>query len=309
MANISVKGVVTSVVGIAINRMNQNTVAEMNTADGNTTTSNVGLTQVSATGDADIHSVGVGTTVSVLERVAAAGSGSYNYIGNNVDATIKNQNLTSNSSVGVVARSDDRLYNFAGGFSIGAATNAALGTAVSTNKISGNTNALVSGGSLAAADTGSITVTRPQDSKLFTTESLDLTTDRTKLSETRQGEAKSGIVVDSSATHTLISQLSSGGVGANSSFAVNLDGTVNINTIEGKTTAKIQDANLNSEGKASNINVNAVDYTNIGSFTGTPAIAAAAAAGVSTGRPLTGRRRQRFLPPALTPKRTCTLRT
>ena len=283
VANISVKGVVTSVVGIAINRMNQNTVAEMNTADGNTTTSNVGLTQVSATGDADIHSVGVGTTVSVLERVAAAGSGSYNYIGNNVDATIKNQNLTSNSSVGVVARSDDRLYNFAGGFSIGAATNAALGTAVSTNKISGNTNALVSGGSLAAADTGSITVTRPQDSKLFTTESLDLTTDRTKLSETRQGEAKSGIVVDSSATHTLISQLSSGGVGANSSFAVNLDGTVNINTIEGKTTAKIQDANLNSEGKASNINVNAVDYTNIGSFTGTPAIAAAAAAGVSIG--------------------------
>ena len=43
VANISVKGVVTSVVGIAINRMNQNTVAEMNTADGNTTTSNVAM--------------------------------------------------------------------------------------------------------------------------------------------------------------------------------------------------------------------------------------------------------------------------
>ena len=283
VANISVKSVVTAAVGIAINRMNQDTVAEMNTDDGNTTTSNVGLTQVRATGDADIHSVGVGTTVSVLERAAAAGSGSYNYIGNNVDAIIKNQNLTSNSSVGVVARSDDRLYNFAGGFSIGAATNVALGTAVSTNKISGNTNALVSGGSLAAADTGAITVTRPQDTNLFTINNIDLTTDRERLSANRQESTKTGIVVDSSATHTLISQLSSGGVGANSSFAVNLDGTVNINTIEGKTTAKIQDANLNSEGKASNINVNAVDYTNIGSFTGTPAIAAAAAAGVSIG--------------------------
>ncbi len=283
VANISVKSVVTAAVGIAINRMNQDTVAEMNTDDGNTTTSNVGLTQVRATGDADIHSVGVGTTVSVLERAAAAGSGSYNYIGNNVDAIIKNQNLTSNSSVGVVARSDDRLYNFAGGFSIGAATNVALGTAVSTNKISGNTNALVSGGSLAAADTGAITVTRPQDTNLFTINNIDLTTDRERLSANRQESTKTGIVVDSSATHTLISQLSSGGVGANSSFAVNLDGTVNINTIEGKTTAKIQDANLNSEGKASNININAVDYTNIGSFTGTPAIAAAAAAGVSIG--------------------------
>ena len=287
VANISVKSVVTAAVGIAINRMNQDTVAEMNTVDGNTTTSNVGLTQVRATGDADIHSVGVGTTVSVLERAAAAGSGSYNYIGNNVDAIIKNQNLTSNSSVGVVAQSDDRLYNFAGGFSIGAATNVALGTAVSTNKITGNTNALVSGGSIAAKDTGEIEVTRPQDEKLFTTEKLDLTTDRTKLSESRNNaeskKKKTGIVVDSSATHTLISQLSSGGVGANSTFAVNLDGTVNINTIGGKTTAKIQDANLNSNGNASNVNVNAVDYTNIGSFTGTPAVGVAAAAGVSVG--------------------------
>ncbi|SDO87442.1 leukotoxin LktA like protein [Selenomonas ruminantium] len=268
--------------GVAINRMNQDTKAEM-AADSGTTAVNAGLTQVRATGDGDIHSVGVGGMVGVNGQVAFAGSGSYNYIGNNVDAVIRNQNLTSNSSVGVVAQSDDRLYNFAGGFAIGANTKAGLGAAVSINKITGSTNALVQGGSLQAADSGSIQVTRPQDENLFTTEKLDLTTERQRLSENRKKETKSGIVVDSSATHTIISQLASGGVAASSSVGVELAGTVNLNTIEGDTTAKIKDANIGSAAKASNVNVNAVDYTNFGSFTGTPSVGAAATAGVSVG--------------------------
>ena len=286
VGQVSVKGVVTGTVGIAINRMNQDTVAEMATDKG-TTTANAGLTQVRATGDGDIHSVGVGATVGVGEKVTATGSGSHNYIGNNVRATIKNQNLTSNSSIGVVAQSDDSLYNFAGGFSIGANTNAALGTAASVNKITGNTEALVQGGSLKAADTGSITYTRPNDDKLFKAEAVNVSTTRDGLSSSRTKVTEvtktTGIVVDSSATHTLISQLSSGGVAAASSIAVSVDGTVNLNTIAGETTAKIKDADLNSSGNPSNINVNAVDYSNLGTFTGTPAIGAAAAAGVSIG--------------------------
>ena len=268
--------------GVAINRMNQNTKAEMATESG-TTVVNAGLTQVRAAGDADIHSVGVGGLIGVGGQVAFAGSGSYNYMGNNVDAIIKNQKLTSNNSVGVVSQSDDRLYNFAGGFAIGANTKVGIGAAVSINKITGDTNAQVKGGSLTAADEDAIKVTRPQDDKLFTTDKLDLTTDRTKLSESRTEENKTGIVVDSSATHTLISQMSSGGVAASSSVGVNVDGTVNLNTIEGKTTAKIQDAGLNSADQYSHVNVNAIDYANIGSFTGTPSIGAAAAAGVSVG--------------------------
>ncbi|WP_303839130.1 hypothetical protein [Selenomonas ruminantium] len=268
--------------GVAINRMNQNTKAEM-AADSGTTVVNAGLTQVRAAGDADIHSVGVGGLIGVGGQAAFAGSGSYNYMGNNVDAIIKNQKLTSNNSVGVVSQSDDRLYNFAGGFAIGANTKVGIGAAVSINKITGDTNAQVKGGSLTAADEDAIKVTRPQDDKLFTTDKLDLTTDRTKLSESRTEENKTGIVVDSSATHTLISQMSSGGVAASSSVGINVDGTVNLNTIEGKTTAKIQDAGLNSADQYSHVNVNAIDYANIGSFTGTPSIGAAAAAGVSVG--------------------------
>ena len=107
-----------------------------------------------------------------------------------------------------------------------------------------------------------------------------LSSSRTKVTEVTK---TTGIVVDSSATHTLISQLSSGGVAAASSIAVSVDGTVNLNTIAGETTAKIKDADLNSSGNPSNINVNAVDYSNLGTFTGTPAIGAAAAAGVSIG--------------------------
>jgi len=276
----SVKGTA----GVAINRMYHDTKAEMATdsAD-NTTTVNAGLTQVRATGDGDIHSVGVGGTVGVGGHVAFAGSMSYNYIGNNVDAVIKNQNLTANSSIGVVARSDDRLYNFAGGFAIGANTKAGLGAAVSINKIIGNTNALVQGGILKATDTGSVKVTRPQDDNLFTTEKLELTTDRQRLSENRQESEKTGIVVDSSATHTLISQLSSGGVAASGSVGVDLAGTVNLNTVSGSTTAKINDANINSAGNYSDVNVNAVDYTNFGAFTGTPAVGAAGSVGVSVG--------------------------
>ena len=280
--SVSIGSQVKGAAGVAINRMNQDTKAEMAT-DSGTTTVNAGLTQVRATGDGDIHSVGVGGLVGVGGQVAFAGSGSYNYIGNNVDAIIKNQNLTSNSSVGVVAQSDDRLYNFAGGFAIGANTKVGLGTAVSINKITGNTNALVQGGFLKAADTGSIKVTRPQDENLFTTEKLDLTTDRTKLSENRKEETKSGIVVDSSATHTLISQLASGGVAASGSVGVDLAGTVNLNTITGGTTAKIKDADINSANTASDVNVNAVDYTNFGTFTGTPAVGAAGTVGVSVG--------------------------
>ncbi len=280
--SVSIGSQVKGAAGVAINRMNQDTKAEMAT-DSGTTMVNAGLAQVRAAGDGDIHSVGVGGLVGVNGQVAFAGSGSYNYIGNNVDAIIKNQNLTSNSSVGVVAQSDDRLYNFAGGFAIGANTKVGLGAAVSINKITGNTNALVQGGFLKAADTGFIKVTRPQDDKLFTTENLDLTTDRTKLSESRTEESKTGIVVDSSATHTLISQLASGGVAASGSVGVDLAGTVNLNTITGGTTAKIKDADLNTADKYSDVNVNAVDYTNIGSFTGTPTVGAAATAGVSVG--------------------------
>lgn len=276
--NTEVKGTA----GVAINRMYQDTKAEMAT-DSGTTTVNAGLTQVRAAGDGDIHSVGVGGTVGVGGQVAFAGSGSYNYIDNNVNAIIKNQNLATDSSVGIVAQSDDRLYNFAGGFAIGANTKAGIGAAVSINKISGNTNALVQGGSLQAADTGSIKVTRPQDENLFTTEKLDLTTDRQRLSENRKEETKSGIVVDSSAAHTIISQLASGGVAASGSVGVDLAGTVNLNTVQGNTTAKIQDTVLNAEDKHSDVNVNAVDYTNFGSFTGTPTVGAAATAGVSVG--------------------------
>ena len=285
VGNISITGKVTGTVGIAINRMDQDTKAEMSTDDGKTTEVNAGFTQVRATGDGDIHSVGVGATISVGEFVAAAGSGSHNYIGNDVNAIIKNQELTANGSVGVVAQSDDRLYNFAGGFNIGANTRAALGTAASTNKITGNTNALVSGGSVSAADTGTIKVSRPKDGAIFTAAKLNVSTTRDDLISSRSGnnENKTGIVVDSSATHTLISQLSSGGVAASSSVGVSLAGTVNINTIEGNTTAKIQDVNLNSAENASNINVNAVDYTNFGSVTGTPAVGVGAAAGVSLG--------------------------
>ncbi|WP_295358558.1 hypothetical protein [uncultured Succiniclasticum sp.] len=283
VGNISITGKVTGTVGIAINRMDQDTKAEMATDNGKTTAVNAGFTQVRATGDGDIHSVGVGATVSVGEFVTAAGSGSHNYIGNDVDAIIKNQNLKANGSVGVVAQSDDRLYNFAGGFNIGANTRAALGAAASTNKITGSTNALVSGGSVSAADSGSVKVSRPKDDKIFKAEQLNVAVARDGLSSSRTEESKTGIVVDSSAAHTIISQLSSGGVAASSTVGVNLSGTVNLNTIEGQTTAKIKDTHLNSSGSYSNINVNAVDYTNFGSFTGTPAVGAGAALGVSFG--------------------------
>lgn len=287
VGDINVTGTVTGAAGIAINRLNQDITAEMATDTGKITTVNAGLTQVRATGDSDIHSVGVGGAVSVAGQVAVAGSGSYNYQGNNVNALVKNQKLAANSSVGVVARSDDRIYNFAGGFSIGINSKAAIGAAVSINKITGNTNALVQGGSITAANTGSIKVTRPQDGKLFTTDTLALTTDSDKLSASREEKDKTGIVVDSSATHTLISQMASGGVAASSSVGVGLAGTVNLNTVKGDTAAKIENtainANVEDSNDLSDVNVNALDYTNFGTFTGTPSVGAAATAGVSVG--------------------------
>jgi len=283
VGDVSVGNFASGTVGLAINRMNQDTMAEMATDDGKTTKSNIGLTKVRATADGDIYSVGVGGTVAVNGTVSFAGSGSYNYIDNDVDAIIKNQNITSNSCVGAVAQSDDSLYNFAGAFAIGANTKAALGAAVSINEITGSTDALVQGGSIVATGMDNITVTRAQDDNLFTTENIDLSTDREKLSENRTEEQKSGIVVDSSATHTIISQMASGGVAASSNTGVGLAGTVNLNTVKGQTTAKIQDASINSSEQYSDVNVNAKDYTNLGSFTGTASVGVAGTVGVSLG--------------------------
>ena len=65
VGSVSVGDKVALAAGVAINRMNQDTKAEMATDNGKTTTVNAGLTQVRAIGDGDIHSVGVGSTIAI----------------------------------------------------------------------------------------------------------------------------------------------------------------------------------------------------------------------------------------------------
>ncbi len=99
------------------------------------------------------------------------------------------------------------------------------------------------------------------------------------LGDDRIEETHSGLVVDSSATHTLKSFLINAG-GAGTAAVM---GNVSVNEIGGSTTAHIANAHINagSADDDANVSVRARDYTNSSGFVGTANVAGNAAIGAS----------------------------
>ena len=95
----------------------------------------------------------------------------------------------------------------------------------------------------------------------------------------RKSDTKSGLVVNSSATHSISSDLATIGIRANGSeIGVGASGTVNINKIGGQTNAKVENTDLTAS--KTDAFVNSSDYTNNGSFIGNAAVSGSVAIGM-----------------------------
>ena len=253
-------GAVAAGAGVAVNQIKQNTDATLNGGE-----QNLENALIKAKSLANITTIGIGGGIGGTAGVA--GSIAVNLINNNTKTTMSNNTLNANGSVGVIAKSDDIIANYAGTLAGGGT--AAIGTSVSVNQISGDTLVTLNNANVTANGKGNgIEV----DSKIENGSIIDSVIDGDKtligndLDKDRKEETIKGIVVDSSATHTLKSVLANGGVAGTA--AVN--GTVNVNEIGGNTGASVTGSNLNS---AENLSVRAKDYTNSSGLVTTAAIA------------------------------------
>ena len=254
-------GAVAAGAGVAVNKIEQDTSVTLSGG----TQKDIENALIKAKSLANITTIGIGGGIGGTAGVA--GSIAVNLINNNTKTTMLNNTLNANGSVGVIAKSDDIIANYAGTLAGGGT--AAIGTSVSVNQISGDTLVTLNNANVTANGKGNgIEV----DSKIENGSIIDSVIDGDKtligndLDKDRKEETIKGIVVDSSATHTLKSVLANGGVAGTA--AVN--GTVNVNEIGGNTGASVTGSNLNS---AENLSVRAKDYTNSSGLVTTAAIA------------------------------------
>ena len=301
------------VVAVGVNRIKDTTTAGVTYTDKqNAAAMNVGNLDINSASQGDILSVAMGASVAVKGTAAVGGSGSHNYIENNATAKIEKANISSAGNVGVVARSDEAISNYAGVLDVaagGQGVSAAIGVTGSNNKINGNTAALISDSTVAAAGSDSNKIKtagklkdNTDDEKYLIDGAVSRNTwssgsftegegDNKKygvsrLQKGRVVEEKSGMVVDASSTHSIASVMANGGVAVgagDSGIGVSVAGVINLNEIAGSTTAKVLNSKLNTADKRSDVTVHAADYTNVAEFSGAASVGVGSNAGIAAG--------------------------
>ncbi len=264
---------------ISVNNFNQSTQAIFKNTSQPKTVSNAANVNMFSSSEADILGVALGGAGG-KGKISAAGSVSYNYINNSAKTLAENLNIKATKNFGVVAQSDDKMANYAGAVNLNVDGYASIGVSVAYNEIKGNTDALINNSKLDV--TGStddvIKYSNPKNNLINDYVTKDNWTSG-RLMSGRQDESKSGVVVNSSATHTISSDLATVGIRLSSDKpGVGISGTVNINKIGGATNAKVENSDLTATN--TNTFVNAADYTNNGSFVGSAAISGTVAIGV-----------------------------
>ena len=219
--------------GVAVNRISQSTEASVTGG-----TQKVAREVVQATGTPDILATGLGGGGAGTASVA--GSFGVNIIDNDVTARISKATVTSSGNLGVMARSDETIANYAG--AVSGAGAAAIGLASTVNTISGDTQALVENSDVTAAGSDSEPIETKTIDQGLISGLLDSNSFKVDgLKGGRKTEQKKGLVVDSSATHSISSVLASaGGAGT-----VAVAGTVNVNHIGGSTKAAVSASDIN----------------------------------------------------------------
>lgn len=247
---------------------------------------NVNNLTVNANATPRIENIGVGGGIAGT-GAGISGSVAVNMIENDVSAHIgSGANIVADGSVGVVATSDEQISNYAGQLAVGG-VGAGVGVSVSVNQIAGTTSATVGGEkedatSVVAKGNNSLTtdtvinvdINDDEKSEIHNTLIDDETVAMTKVID-RQNEERSGLIVDASSTRDLKSFLITAGVAGE---GAGVTGTVNVNMIDGKTTAGITNTNVNGgstaavPGNNANVTVNAGDYSNMSGFVGSAAV-------------------------------------
>lgn len=261
--------------GIAVNRIIQQTNAAVTGG-----TMNVNNLTVKADATPRIENIGVGGGIAG-QGAGISGSVAVNMIENDVTAHIgSGANIEADGSVGVVATSDEQIANYAGQLAVGG-IGAGVGVSVSVNQIAGTTSATVGGEkedatSVVAKGNDSLTtdtvinvdINDDEKSEIHNTLIDDETVAMTKVID-RQNEERSGLIVDASSTRDLKSFLITAGVAGE---GAGVTGTVNVNMIDGATSAGITNTNVNNVDNAGNVFVNAGDYSNMSGFVGSAAV-------------------------------------
>lgn len=260
--------------GIAVNRIIQQTNAAVNGG-----TMNVNNLNVNANATPRIENIGVGGGIAGT-GAGISGSVAVNMIENDVSAHIgSGANIVADGSVGVVATSDEQIANYAGQLAVGG-VGAGVGVSVSVNQIAGTTSATVGGEGekethVTALGKGeSLDTTTKVDEKEINDELIASETIAMDSVINRGNESRSGLIVDASSTRDLKSFLITAGVAGT---GAGVTGTVNVNQIDGKTTAGITNTTVNggsaNAAGAGNVFVNAGDYSNSSGFVGGGAVA------------------------------------
>ena len=255
--------------GVAVNRIVQQTNAAVNGG-----VMNVNNLTVQADGKPRIENIGVGIAVAG-QGAGVSGSVSVNMIDNDVTAHIgSGANIAADGSVGVVATSDEQISNYSGMLAA-AGQGAGVGISVSVNQIQGETSATVgdegTNTAVSAKGNGDGLTTSTDISEgeindtLISSDTVDMDEKIDRLDETRQG-----LIVDASSTRNMKSFLIN--VGATGQGA-GVAPTVNVNMIDGATTAGISHTVVNKVVPAGEVFVNAGDYTNMSGFVGSGGIA------------------------------------
>ena len=261
--------------GIAVNRIIQQTNAAVNGG-----TMKVNNLTVKANATPRIENIGVGGGIAG-QGAGISGSVAVNMIENDVTAHIgSGATIVADGSVGVVATSDEQIANYAGQLAVGG-IGAGVGVSVSVNQIAGTTSATVGGEkedatSVVAKGNDSLTtdtvinvdINDDEKSEIHNTLIDDETVAITKVID-RQNEERSGLIVDASSTRDLKSFLITAGVAGE---GAGVTGTVNVNMIDGATSAGITNTNVNNVDNAGNVFVNAGDYSNMSGFVGSAAV-------------------------------------
>ena len=263
---------------ISVNKFNQSTQSNFKNDSRPEIISRAGNVDMYSNSEADILGIGIGGSGG-SSTVSAAGSVSYNYINNSAKSLVENANVNADKNFGVVAQSDDKIANYAGTVDVDVNGRGAIGVSVAYNEIKGDTDANIKNSKLtvSGSDKDLIAISNPKDNLIdgYVTRN-NWTSGR--LMSGRTTANKSGLVVNSSATHTISSDLATIGVRATgSTFGAGVSGTVNINKINGATNAKVE--STDALGNANSF-VNASDYTNNGSFIGNAAVSGNVAVGV-----------------------------
>ncbi|KAF1080651.1 MAG: hypothetical protein GQF41_3061 [Candidatus Rifleibacterium amylolyticum] len=243
--------------GVAVNHLGDTTRSFV--SGGNLAVKNLDIRAKTAQ---TIRTVGIAGAGGPYAGVS--GSVAVNLIKNNTNAFINSgAAVVAENNIGVVAESDEILLNYSGmltGGLVGA------GAGLSVNNIEGTTRVLVRDATVKAKGLGvgielNDTVSEDSMNDGFIDDST--VNVQYNLQDQRTARTRKGLLVSSSATHTVKSFVANAAVGG-----VAVAGTVNVSRIDGETMARIADSTINNGIAGGNVIVYAGDFTNLSSFVG-----------------------------------------